>query len=420
MTAPGGGPVAPGRPVALYVHFPFCLSICPYCDFVVVAGSAARGPRSMIARLIDALLGEVALRGPASAEARQPLRSVYLGGGTPSLMTAADVGRLLERVERSFGIAPGAEVTLEANPGRDEIGDLLGFRAAGVNRLSIGAQSMAAEELRRSGRRHSARDVAAAVAEARRAGFDNVSLDLLYDLPGQTLQSWRHSLQAVLALEPEHVSAYSLGLDDPDADGLTGPTGDHLPLRPGARRWRRSAAAEQDADRAADMYLLADELLSHAGLPWYEISNWSQPGRESRHNQAYWQGRPWQAVGPGAHAFDGQRTRRWNGARLDAYVAALEEGRLPPGGAEVADEASAMAELTILGLRTAAGVPIDTADAAQDALRRGLAAGLLEPAGGRVRLTVAGRLLSNELFVELLPAALTGAGLGRTGRVAAG
>ena len=399
MTEPAGS--ASYAPVALYVHVPFCLSICPYCDFVVYAGPAARGPRSRVDTTVDALLTEIRLRAPDRPNA---LGSVYLGGGTPSLLSAAQVGRLLAAIDGTFGIATGAEITLEANPAQADRGDLAGFRAAGVNRLSIGAQSVDDTELRRLGRRHTAADVVSAVAEGRRAGFDNLSLDLLYDVPGQTLASWEATLTAVLALQPEHLSAYALSLDDPDAEGLTGPNGDHLPLRTGARRWRQRAARGQDDGLAADCYALADELLAQAGLRWYEISNWSLPGRESRHNLGYWTGAAWEAVGPGAHAFDGRRTRRWNTARLDLYLAALSDGRVPPGGREVTDPARADAERAILRLRTAAGLSRGASESVlQEALAWGRLHGLLEPADdGQLRLTLRGRLLSNELFVRLL------------------
>ncbi len=393
-------------PVALYVHLPLCVSLCPYCDFVVYAGRAARGPANRLAELVDALAAEIRMRG-AAAPRREPLRSVYLGGGTPSLLTAEQVARLMGAAADAFGITPEAEVTIEVNPGADDSGDLAGFRAAGVNRVSVGAQSLAADELRRLGRRHSPDDVAATVAAARAAGFSSLSLDLLYDVPGQTLESWRRTLQSALALGPDHVSAYALTLDDPGAEGLSGPGGDHLPLQPGARRWRSRALFEQDQERAAAMYELADDLLAGAGLRWYEISNWARPGHASRHNQAYWRGQAWEAVGPGAHAFDGRRTRRWNAARLDAYLAALAAGRLPPGGSERTDQATAAAEAAILRLRTADGLPANAVrrGGLADALDWARANGMTE-AGPReaVRLSRRGRLIADELFVRILPA----------------
>jgi oxygen-independent coproporphyrinogen-3 oxidase len=398
-------------PVALYVHFPFCLSICPYCDFVVYGGKAARGPANRVDHLVAALEVEIALRGRSATTPRSPLGSVYFGGGTPSLMNPAQVDRLLAAAQSAFGLKADAEITIEANPGGGERGDLAGFRAAGVNRLSVGAQSFATDELKRLGRRHAPADIVDTVRSARRAGFANISLDLLYDVPGQNIASWRDTLAGTLALEPEHISAYALTLDDPDDDGLTGPTGDHLPLRPGARRWRTHAAAAQDADRAAEMYEIADDTFAAAGLGWYELSNWSRPGRASRHNCTYWSGAAWEAVGPGAHAFDGARTRRWNAARLEGYLGALlptdgSTPRLPPGANETTDEATAQAERAILALRTGAGLNQQQSDRSDlsEALAWGRAERLLEADDSAVRLTRRGRLLSNELFVRLLPA----------------
>jgi putative oxygen-independent coproporphyrinogen III oxidase len=404
-------------PAALYVHLPFCVSLCPYCDFVVYSGAAARGPRNRVAPLVDGLLAEICLRadlhdaafGPPGPS-RPPLASVYLGGGTPSLVPAGRIGELLDRVERRFGLAIDAEITLEANPGPDDLGDLAGFRAAGVTRLSLGAQSLQAAELRRLGRRHTPDDVGRAVRGARAADLPSVSLDLLYDVPGQSLASWDATLEAALALAPDHVSAYALTLDDPDAEGLTGPLGDHLPTRAGSRRWRAAAAAEQDADRAAEMYERLDDRLSAAGFAWYELSNFARPGQESRHNLLYWQRRPYEAVGPGAHAFDGGRQRRWNAARLDTYLAALRPAdgsapRLPPGGGEELDDRAVIAEEAMLGLRLASGLGPDLAGspAVAPTLAWGREVGLVAdgPAGHAV-LTRRGRLLSNELFARLL------------------
>jgi putative oxygen-independent coproporphyrinogen III oxidase len=400
----------PPAPVALYVHVPFCLSICPYCDFVVYAGRAARGAASRVDALLAALQVELALRADALdavAAVRPPLRSVYLGGGTPSLLSARAVGRLLDLVRARFGIAERAEVTIEANPGQDERGDLAGFAAAGVTRLSLGGQSLDAAELQRLGRRHSPRDVIAAVAAARRAGIASVSVDVLYDVPGQTLSSWRHTLASVLAAGVDHVSAYALTLDDPSAEGLAGPDGDHLPTRPGARSWRDRARREQDEDRAADLYAAADETLAASGMRWYELSNWARPGHESRHNLAYWSHQPYEAVGPGAHAFDGRDRRRWNAARLERYVPPLAgtPARLPPGGVERLDAATFAAEEAILGLRLREGIGpgIATRPGVAEALDWARGHGLVEDLGGRVHLSMRGRLLSNELFSRLLP-----------------
>lgn len=398
-------------PVALYVHIPFCVSLCPYCDFVVYAGAAARGPRNRVAAFLEALGTELELRadalngvaGPGAPAA--PLETVYFGGGTPSLLPPEAIGRLLDRARARYALAADAEVTLEANPGPDERGDARAWRDAGITRISFGAQSLDPAELHRLGRRHGPDDVAAAIGEVRDAGIRSVSLDLLYDVPASTLERWAATLEAALDLRPDHLSLYALTLDDPDAEGLTGPTGDHLPTTSGARRWRERARPEQDDDRAAVQYRHAVERLAGDGWHGYEISNWARPGHESRHNLAYWQRRPYEAIGPGAHAFDGV-TRRWNAARLDGYVAALggSSPRLPPGGAEDLDPMTVAAEEVILALRTDRGVPVSTADAAPLA---GVAAwakraGLIVEQGDRLVLTTDGRLLSNEVFARLL------------------
>jgi oxygen-independent coproporphyrinogen-3 oxidase len=389
------------------------VSLCPYCDFVVYAGAAARGPKARVAAFLEALHGEIALRADVLdarfGSSRPPLETVYVGGGTPSLLRADAVAALLARVRERFGLADGAEVTLEANPGPDERGDARGWRSAGITRLSLGAQSLSDPELRRLGRRHRAADVASAVGEARNAGIASVSLDLLYDVPDATEATWAATLEAALALEPDHLSLYALTLDDPDREGLTGPGGDHLPTTAGARRWRSLARPAQDEDRAAAQYLHASDRLARSGWRGYEISNWARPGHESRHNLVYWERRPYEAVGPGAHAFDGA-TRRWNAARLEGYLAALAppdggRPRLPPGDSESLDATTAAAESIILGLRTDRGIPAAVArqpDVAA-AFAWASANGLTRSAGdGRTVLTTRGRLLSNELFARLV------------------
>ena len=442
----------PLPPVALYVHLPFCVARCPYCDFVVYAGGDARGPRARTERLYEAVGRELELRADAldarfgrpgagrdggagrasgadaggpgrSGGRREPLRSVYFGGGTPSLVPGEWLERLMAIVGARYGVAADAEVTLEANPGPDDRGDMAAFRRAGVTRVSFGAQSLDAGELRRLGRRHSPADVATAMAGARAAGIGSVNLDLLYDIPGQSVAAWEGTLRAALALAPDHLSLYALTLDDPDAEGITGEAGDHLPTPPGARRWRERARLEQDDDRAADQYGLATDLLAAEGWRGYEISNWARPGHESRHNLVYWRREPYEAVGPGAHAFDGV-ARRWNAAAMEPYVAALvpegggssdpglpEPGAAsapPPGGHEVLTPEVAAAEAVILALRLDGGVAEEVADGPPLAGVRAWAesAGLLERVDldgrPRLRLTTRGRLLSNELFARLV------------------
>jgi oxygen-independent coproporphyrinogen-3 oxidase len=324
-------------------------------------------------------------------------------------MAPEAIGGLVATVGERFGLDPDAEVTLEANPGPDERGDAAAWAAAGINRLSFGAQSMDDRELKRIGRRHHAADVTDAVAEARAAGIGSVSLDFLYDIPDGSVATWMATLDAALELGPDHLSLYGLTLDDPDAEGLTGPDGDHLPTTRGARRWREIARPGQDEDRAAAQYHHAVVRLKEARFHGYEISNWAKPGHESRHNLTYWGRLPYEAVGPGAHAFDGV-TRRWNAARLDGYVAALTPADgspsvLPPGGEEEIDAETAAAERVILGLRLDTGIPLSAAHEPplEDSFGWALTAELIDVTpDDRVVLTTRGRLLSNELFERLV------------------
>jgi oxygen-independent coproporphyrinogen-3 oxidase len=406
METQAAGPATGALPPhGLYLHIPFCISVCPYCDFVVLGGPAARGPRNRVAELVAGLLRELDLRTEGRPRLAEPLASVYLGGGTPSLLEPGTVAALLGRVDDRLGLARDAEVTLEANPGLADVGDLVGFRAAGVTRLSLGVQSLHPGELRRLGRRHGPDDVRRAVRAARAAGFASLGMDLLTDIPGQTVSTWRRTLTTALELAPDHLSVYALTLDDPGQEGLTGETGDHLPPTAGALAWRERARGEQSEARAAEMELLTDELAEAAGLRRYEIANLARPGHESRHNLLYWRRRPVLALGPGAHAFDGVRVRTWNAARLDGYLAALAAGRPPPGGREVLDGAAVIAESAMLGLRLREGIaePLAACPQVAPALAWGSAHGLVERVDGRSRLTQAGRLLASEVFVRLLP-----------------
>ena len=411
-------------PRGLYLHVPFCRSLCPYCDFVVIAGAAAFGPRSRMGGYLDAVEREIDLRaaiadaahgalgaandGAANdGAARAPLETLYLGGGTPSLVPPERLAALIDRVRDRFGLRADAEVTLECNPGADERGDLAAAVQAGVTRVSIGAQSMDAAALRDLGRRHGPEDVAECIAAARAAGAQSVSIDLLADLPNVSLESWADSLESALALAPDHVSVYALTLATSGADDGDANVDDRRATPAGALAWRRRAAAQQDEERGAQELELLDARLPAAGLDWYEISNWARAGHASRHNRLYWERASVEAVGPGAHAFDGS-TRRWNSADLDAWESALMSGSLPPGGAAPPmDERDAVAESLVLSLRMASGVDRNAAHGAGfgEAVDWGEANGLLEPhpvEAGRVRLTLRGRLLSNELFARIV------------------
>jgi oxygen-independent coproporphyrinogen-3 oxidase len=377
----------------LYVHVPFCRLVCAYCDFVTVGGRAAEIPR-----YADALLAELALR-PASGE----LATIYFGGGTPSLFPAEAVAGVVDEAMRRWGSTP-TEVTLEANPSARETPDWAGLRAAGVNRISLGIQSLRDPELVTLTRGQTAAEGLAAFAAARAAGFANLSVDLIYGIPGQSVADWRDGLERALALGPDHLSLYALQL-------ALVPDEWAAPPRRGALRWRQRMVPRQDDGLAAAQYELAEEVLEAAGYRHYELSSWARPGFESRHNAAYWERRPYTGVGAGAHSYDGE-TRSWNERGLDAYLAGIESGVRAIAGSEQLDEATRAFEAVALGLRRVAGFSRSgfAAEFGQDPLEwypgpvnDATGAGLLEVDGDAIRLTARGRLLANEALVAFAP-----------------
>jgi oxygen-independent coproporphyrinogen-3 oxidase len=379
----------------VYLHVPFCRLVCAYCDFVTVGGRAGE-----IDRYLDALLAELALR-----DAPGELRTIYFGGGTPSLLPARGVARLIGAIrDRWTGRDRLAEVTLEANPSAREAPDWAGLRGAGVTRLSLGLQSLRDRELGALARGHTAAEARTAFADARAAGFDNISIDLIYGIPEQSLVDWRDGLTAAIQLAPDHLSLYALQL-------ALAPDEWAAPPRPGALRWRRRMAAEQDDGLAADQYALAEELLDAAGYRHYELSSWARPGHESQHNAAYWERRAYTGLGAGAHSFDGASRRSWNERDLDRYLASVEGGSLPRAGGEELDEATRSFEALALGLRRTAGVSrsaylaefgTDPVQRYERAVTETTGAGLLEVDGDALRLTPRGRLLANEALVAFV------------------
>ena len=381
-------------PHHLYAHVPFCRLVCAYCDFVTVGGRHDDVPR-----YVDALVREIELR-PAPGE----LRTIYFGGGTPSLLHPAHVERVVRAAVDRWEAAALDEVTLEANPSERERPDWPAMRAAGVTRVSLGVQSLRDEELRMLARGHSAREAREAAAAVRAGRVDSLSLDLIYGIPGQSLADWDDGLRRALALEPDHVSCYALQLVlDPDEWAA--------PPRPGALRWRGRMAARQDDGLAAEQYARAEELLGAAGYRHYELSSWAIRGHESRHNTAYWTRRAYTGVGAGAHSYDGASERSWNHRDVDAYLAAVESGHLPTEARDVLDEPARAFEAIALGLRRVEGIGwsafaaefgMDPAARYGDALTRSRAAGLVELDGDRLRLSARGRLLASEVLVALV------------------
>jgi oxygen-independent coproporphyrinogen-3 oxidase len=375
----------------LYVHVPFCRLVCAYCDFVTVGGRADDIPR-----YAEALVAEIGLR-PASGE----LRTMYFGGGTPSMLTGEQIERVIRAGTDRWQLTALEEVTVEANPSQREPPDWAGLRNAGVTRISLGVQSLRDAELDALARGHSAREGRDAFAAARAAGFDNISIDLIYGIPGQSLEDWEEGVELAVGLAPEHVSCYALQLAlDPDEWAA--------PPRPGALRWRNRMVPRQDEALAADQYRRAEELLRRAGYRHYELSSWARPGRESRHNGAYWARRAYTGVGAGAHSYDGAAERSWNLRDLDGYLAAVEIGTRPLADRERLDEEARAFEAVALGLRRVAGLSrngfaaefgADPLDRYAQAVADGTRAGLLEVGRDALRLSPRGRLLASEALV---------------------
>jgi oxygen-independent coproporphyrinogen-3 oxidase len=380
----------------LYVHVPFCRLVCAYCDFVTVGGRADAMPR-----YVAGLLRELACR-PAPGT----LATIYFGGGTPSLLPAADVAAVIDAADARWG-SRASEITLEANPSAREFPDWPGLRAAGVNRISLGVQALRDDDLRALARGHTVDEVLEAYAAARAAGFDNISIDLIYGIPGQDLDAWRDGLRRAVALGPDHLSLYALQL-------ALAPDEWAAPPRDGALRWRRRLVARQDEELAADQYATAEELLDAAGYRHYELSSWARPGRESRHNTAYWRRRPYTGIGAGAHSYDGEALRSWTERDLDTYLNAVEADVSPRSGSETLDPATRAFEALALGLREVDGLDVrdyaaefgaTPADRHPGAWERVRDARLIEEAAGRLRLTARGRLLASEVLLEFLPVA---------------
>ncbi len=383
----------------LYVHVPFCRLVCAYCDFVTVGG---RG--EAIPRYVEALLAEIAARPRPGT-----LRTIYFGGGTPSLLPADAVGRIVATAVGGWSGAAVEEVTLEANPSQRERPDWAALRSAGVTRLSLGVQSLRDETLGTLARGHTVAEARSAYAAARAAGFDNVSIDLIYGVPGQSLAAWRDDLGTALALDPppDHLSLYALQL-------ALAPDEWAAPPRPGALRWRQRLGARQDDDLGARQYQLAEELLEAGGYEHYELSSWARPGRASRHNGAYWDRRAYTGIGAGAHSYDGARRRSWNERNLDVYLARVAAGERPLAGAEDLDDAALGFEAVALGLRRVTGISragvraelgADRTAAFDAALTVGIERGLLTASHDRISLSAEGRLLANEALLPFAPEA---------------
>jgi oxygen-independent coproporphyrinogen-3 oxidase len=377
--------------LGLYIHVPFCSRLCDYCHFT-------RGLFDPVlkTRFVAALRSHIErAASSATRPAPQAADTIFFGGGTPSLLTADDIAAILGTCRFAFDIAEDAEITMEVNPDTASPEALSGFRAAGVNRLSIGVQSFRDDELARLGRIHDQARARRAVADARAAGFDNVSIDLMMWLPGQRIAQWKESVEGLIGVAPDHASLYILDLY-PDA-----------PLRD---RMARAGMSQAPDDEAADMYELAMDMVGAAGLEQYEISNVARPGFQSRHNLKYWTDGEWFGFGPGAHSTIGGA--RWMClSETEPYVSAIEAGADVERERRVLSREDRWQEALITGLRLVDGVSVDGLlrnygldiwARYGDHLHPYLEAGLLRQQGGRLRLSRAGMLLANEVLAVFI------------------
>lgn len=388
---------ADSRSFHAYVHIPFCRVRCGYCDFNTYTATELEGaPQSEYAETLikEITFSEAVLK--SSGLPSRKLKSVFFGGGTPTQLPAADLVKILNELTSGFGLEPGAEVTTEANPDNVDFDYLSELRAGGFSRVSFGMQSAVPSVLKTLERTHKPENLPIVVAAAKRAGLAT-SVDLIYGAPGETLEEWKTSLEAAIALKPDHISAYSLIVED----------GTKL-----ARQIRSGQLSEPDEDLQADKYELADELLTAAGFAWYEVSNWakvidSQDNR-SAHNISYWQSQDWWGYGPGAHSHVGG-VRWWNVKHPSAYSGKITDGVSPAAGRETLSERTRLEERVLLEIRVESGLSIEqvkTVNPHAGKLIAGFIADeLVDPGSalrGTLKLTLKGRLLADSLVRQIL------------------
>ncbi|MFF3246910.1 radical SAM family heme chaperone HemW [Streptomyces sp. NPDC002870] len=385
---------AADRPLAFYLHVPYCATRCGYCDFNTYTATELRGSGGVLAsrdNYAEMVAEEIRLARKVLGDDPRQVRTVFVGGGTPTLLAAGDLVRMLDAVRDEFGLADDAEITTEANPESVDPEYLAELRAGGFNRISFGMQSARQHVLKVLDRTHTPGRPEACVAEAREAGFGHVNLDLIYGTPGESDDDWRASLAAAVAAGPDHISAYALIVEE----------GTQL-----ARRIRRGEVPMTDDDVHADRYLIADSVLGEAGFDWYEVSNWatSAAGR-CLHNELYWRGADWWGAGPGAHSHVGG-VRWWNVKHPGAYAAALAEGQSPGAGRELLTPEDRRVERVLLELRLREGCELALLrPAGLAAAGRALSDGLLEAEpyeDGRAVLTLRGRLLADAVVRDVV------------------
>ena len=376
-------------PFGLYVHVPFCSVRCGYCDFnTYTADELGSAPGASRTSYAQAAIAEVRLARAVLGERDLEVQTVFFGGGTPTLLPPGDLAAVLQAVRDEFGLALDAEVTTESNPDSVTAADLVELRSAGINRISFGMQSAVPSVLATLDRTHDAARLPVVVEAARAAGFEQLSLDLIYGTPGESVADWEASVEAALACEPDHLSAYSLIVEEGTAL---------------ARRVKRGELPMPDEDDLADKYLLVDERVSKAGLEWYEVSNWARDeASRCRHNLLYWTGADWWGVGPGAHSHVGG-VRWWNVKHPVAYADRIAAAASPAHAREVLSAEDRHVERVLLELRLDTGLPLDALDDTGRAAVPDLAErGLVTVNGDRLVLTRQGRLLADGVVRDLL------------------
>jgi oxygen-independent coproporphyrinogen-3 oxidase len=383
------------KPLSFYIHIPYCIRRCGYCDFNTYTPSELKDGEASVAKVsqgyVDAAIIEINQAFAFFDDKNQvrPIETIFFGGGTPTLLPAADLARILDELREKFGFSENIEITTEANPDSVSAVDLKNLRAAGMNRVSFGMQSAKTHVLATLDRTHNPARVSEVVNEAIEAGFEHVSLDLIYGVPGESIDDWKESVNTALSLPIDHLSAYALIVEEGTKLGA---------------QVRRGDVVMPPDDETADKYLLVDELATKAGMDWYEVSNWSLTGGEARHNIAYWHSNDWWGIGAGAHSHV-QGVRWWNVKHPTTYISKLISGESPMLENETLTKEQIRFEEILLRIRLSSGLPLAFFTKAESAILNSyLALGHLEEKAwqsGQLKLSISGRLLADQIVRAL-------------------
>ena len=383
------------KPLSFYIHIPYCIRRCGYCDFNTYTPSELKDGEASVAKVsqgyVDAAIIEINQAFAFFDDKNQlrPIETIFFGGGTPTLLPAVDLARILDELREKFGFSENIEITTEANPDSVSAVDLKNLRTAGMNRVSFGMQSAKTHVLATLDRTHNPARVSEVVNEAIEAGFEHVSLDLIYGVPGESIDDWKESVNTALSLPIDHLSAYALIVEEGTKLGA---------------QVRRGDVVMPPDDETADKYLLVDKLATKAGMDWYEVSNWSLTGGEARHNIAYWHSNDWWGIGAGAHSHV-QGVRWWNVKHPTTYISKLISGESPMLENETLTKEQMRFEEILLRIRLSSGLPLDFfTEAELVILNSYLAQGHLEEKSwqsGQLKLSISGRLLADQIVRAL-------------------